>query len=61
MLTKELEQTRKDYPAKIKSDNASIIAFYKALTSLPKASTSNFINTFNISLLFISRYGEGKH
>jgi len=37
MLTKQVEQTRKDFPAKIKADNAALITLSKAINALPKA------------------------
>lgn len=38
MLPKVVEQTRKDFPAKMKTENAATTAFQKAVTNLPKTS-----------------------
>lgn len=37
MQTKQVEQTRKDFPAKIKSDNSALATLSKSLNALPKA------------------------
>ncbi|CDW87816.1 UNKNOWN [Stylonychia lemnae] len=50
MQQKQLEQVRKDYPAKIKTDNAAITALQKALAILPKSIEGILLPTYQIFL-----------
>lgn len=36
MQTKQVEQARKDFPAKIKSDNSALTTLSKSINTLPK-------------------------
>eukprot|EP00347_Sterkiella_histriomuscorum_P007224 403349784 len=49
MLPRDVEQKIKDFPAKIKADNVSILALHKAMVNLPKAQANNVKENLNFS------------